>query len=81
MFVLLDAGRCKGCRICELACSFHHSGHKAFSPSISSTRVSRDNDTARITLSVDSTCDLCSGEEQALCVKYCAYGAREVAKK
>jgi hypothetical protein len=43
--------------------------------------VSKDNDTARITLSVDSTCDLCSGEEQALCVKYCAYGAREVARK
>jgi hypothetical protein len=48
---------------------------------MSSTRVSRDNDTARITLSVDSTCDLCSGEEEALCVKYCAYEAREVTKK
>ena len=81
MFILLDASRCKGCRACELACSFHHSGHKSFNPAISCTRVSRDNDTARITLSVDSTCDLCIGEERPLCVKYCAYGARSVVKK
>lgn len=81
MFILLDASRCKGCRACELACSFHHSGHKSFNPANSSTRVSRDNDTARITLSVDSTCDLCAGEERPLCVKYCAYGARSVMKK
>ena len=80
MSILLNVERCKGCKVCKLACSFHHSGHKAFSPSMSSTRVSRDNDTAKINLSIDSTCDLCYGEEQALCVKYCAYGAREVAK-
>jgi len=72
----LDAGRCKGCRICEMACSLHHTGHRMFSPSRSSTRVSRDNDTGRITIGIDSTCDLCEGEDQPLCVKYCAYGAR-----
>ncbi len=51
-----------------------------FSPSRSSTRVSRDNDTEVITLSMDSTCDLCEGEETPLCVKYCACGARKVSR-
>jgi Fe-S-cluster-containing hydrogenase component 2 len=78
LYILLDASKCKGCRACELACSFHHSGHKLFGPAMSSTRVSRNNDTAKITMSIDSTCDFCFGEEQALCVKYCAYGARSV---
>jgi Fe-S-cluster-containing hydrogenase component 2 len=45
---------------------------------MSSTHISRDNDTAVIFMSVDSTCDLCEGEETPLCVKYCAYGARGV---
>jgi ferredoxin len=47
-YILTDVSRCKGCRACELACSFHHSGRRSFSPSASSTRVSRDNDTAEI---------------------------------
>lgn len=80
-YILTDFSRCKGCRACELACSFHHSGRRSFSPSASSTRVSRDNDTAEITIAIDSSCDLCSGEEQPLCVKYCVYGARRVARR
>ena len=76
--ILLNPERCKGCRICEVACGFHHTGHKAFDPSRSSTHISRDNDTAVITMTIDSTCDNCSGEEKPLCVKYCAYGARGV---
>jgi len=77
--ILLDNERCQGCRVCEAACSFHHTGHKAFSPSHSSTHVSRDNDTAVITLTIDESCDLCQDEPTPLCVKYCAYGARRVA--
>lgn len=78
--ILLNPSRCQGCRICEAACGFHHSEHKAFDPSRSSTFISRDNDTAVITMNVDSTCDLCDGEEFALCVKYCAYGARGITR-
>ena len=80
-YILTDVSRCKGCRACELACSFHHSGRRSFNPSASSTRVSRDNDTAEITVTTDSTCDLCTDEEQALCVKYCVYRARRVASR
>ena len=72
----LIPARCKGCRVCELACSFHHSGHKYFSPGVSSTKALRDNDTGDITIELDDTCDLCRGEETALCIKYCVYGAR-----
>ena len=78
--ILLNPSKCQGCRICEAACGFHHSEHKEFNPSMSSTHISRDNDTAVISMSVDSTCDLCEGEETPLCVKYCAYGARGVTR-
>jgi hypothetical protein len=63
-----------------MACSFHHSGRTSFQPSISSTKIVRDNDTGRITIELDETCDLCQGEETALCVRYCVYGARELAR-
>lgn len=76
--ILLDPTKCQGCRICEAACGFHHTVRTAFDPSKTSTFISRDNDTAVVSMSVDSTCDLCKGEEMALCVKYCAYGARGI---
>ena len=69
---------CYGCRSCELACSFHHK--KLFSPELSSVKVLTSMRTGEITRAIDSTCDLCEGEEQPLCVKYCLYGAlKEVA--
>lgn len=73
MRILTNAEACYGCRICELACSFHH--ERAFSPEASSIRISRDNQNGEIGLSIDSTCDLCKGEAQPLCVEYCIYGA------
>jgi hypothetical protein len=30
-------------------------------------------------MDLDETCDLCRGEETALCVRYCVYGARRLA--
>lgn len=77
MKIIRDAKACYGCRMCELACSFHHEG--VFSPEMSSIRVSRNNRTAEIKWFIVSTCDSCTGETQPLCVMYCAYGAlREV---
>ncbi len=64
---------CYGCRTCELACSFHHA--RVFSPELSSIKISRNNRTAKIELSIDSSCDSCQGEAQPLCVEYCLYGA------
>ena len=73
MRVLADVGTCVGCRLCELACSFHHNG--VFSPEKSSIKVSRDNQNGEIELFIDSTCDSCEGEASPLCVEYCIYGA------
>ena len=71
--ILTDIEKCVGCRICELMCSFHHRG--AFSPDLSSIKVSRNYQDGEFALDIDSTCDLCQGEEGPFCVKYCVYGA------
>jgi len=71
--VSIDSNLCRGCRICELICSFHHA--RVFSPELSSIKISRNNITARIACSIEPTCDSCEGEVQLLCVKYCPYGS------
>lgn len=73
MKIVRDAEACCGCRTCELACSFHHK--RAFSPELSSIRVSNNYLTGEIQSSIDSTCDFCNGEAQPLCVECCLYGA------
>ena len=73
MKISIDAEACVGCRVCELACSFHHNG--AFSPDASSIKVTRDNQNGEIELSIDATCDLCVGEVGPQCVEYCVFGA------
>ena len=72
--------QCRGCLRCELACSYHQSGHKMFNPRLSSTRVTRNNDNKEISMVLDETCDLCENEEHPLCVKSCVFGARGLMK-
>lgn len=78
MKIIRDTEACYGCRTCELVCSFHHAG--VFSPELSSIKVLRNNRTARIGWSIDSTCDSCKGEKKPLCVEYCIYGALKEVK-
>ena len=78
MEILIDSNLCSGCRVCELACSFHHRG--AFAPDDSSVQIVNDYLQGETQISVDSTCDLCKGEEQAVCVKYCLEGALKVGR-
>jgi len=73
MKILIDRKACRGCRMCELACSFHHK--QAFSPTLSSIKVSSDGATGKVWLSIDSTCNHCQGEASPRCVTYCSYGA------
>jgi len=80
MKIWLDPKKCRGCLRCELACSYHKSGHKLFNPALSSTKVLRNNDNKKITMIIDETCDLCNNEDIPFCVKYCVFGARGVTK-
>ena len=73
--ILRDLEKCYGCRTCELACSFHH--QQVFAPALSSIKISRSNQTGKMGWHIDSTCDLCVGEDQPLCVTFCSYGALE----
>jgi len=70
---------CCGCRLCELACSFHH--RQAFSPDESSIRVFRDYEQGKATLTMDGTCDQCDEETGPLCVTYCLYQALMIEKE
>jgi Fe-S-cluster-containing dehydrogenase component len=71
-----DMRSCGGCRTCEIACSFHHSGE--FNPTISSIKIlDKVNEPGFIVLLVEKNdgksiaCDFCEGIEVPLCVQYC----------
>jgi len=73
-----NASLCYGCKICQLVCSFHHTG--SFWPERSSIQVFRNPQTGIVRWNVDKTCDQCGCEERPLCVRYCSYEAlRKVA--
>lgn len=63
--------QCRACCMCVLMCSFHF--EKVFSRELSSIEVLVDNTTGNVEWKVNSSCDLCKGEENYLCVKYCPY--------
>lgn len=71
--IMRDPDACYGCRTCQVICSFHHRGE--FSTEFSDIHVLKNHRTAAIKWSIDLTCDLCKGEEEPLCVKYCQYRA------
>ena len=73
MRIRRDLDKCYACRVCELMCSFHHTG--AFQPERSSIRVHRDYRDGRVFWRIDDTCDLCARESEPLCVRFCAYDA------
>ena len=68
-----NASLCYGCKICQLVCSFHHTG--SFWPERSSIQVFRNPQTGIVRWTVDKTCDQCGREEKPLCVKHCSYEA------
>jgi Fe-S-cluster-containing hydrogenase component 2 len=68
-----NAALCYGCKICQLVCSFHHTG--SFWPERSSIQVFRNPQTGIVRWSIDKTCDQCGCEEQPLCVRFCSYEA------
>ncbi len=73
----VDTERCTGCRTCEVACSYHHTG--SFQPSVASIRVERDEISGVITLAQLSTCDGCPEEKCPWCIVYCSRDVLDMA--
>ena len=76
MRILVYNERCTGCRACELACSFHFT--RAFSRKASALEIRRFEPEGRFEISIVSrsvggsrVCDLCEGETEPMCIKYC----------
>jgi len=65
--------RCYACKMCQIVCSFHHTG--SFWPEKSSISVYRKPQEGVINWKIDSSCDRCAEEAEPLCVKYCQYDA------
>ncbi|MDP1990706.1 MAG: hypothetical protein Q8K00_06735 [Syntrophales bacterium] len=71
-----DMPSCGGCRTCEIACSFHHTGD--FIPALSSLKVveKEEGPGYGVVLKEESdeegfACDGCEGLDLPLCVEYC----------
>jgi len=79
MKIIRNSNLCFACKTCQLACSFHHT--KTFWPERSNITVSRNPQDGTIKWHMNVACDKCINEKEPLCVKYCIYGALQVAKE
>ena len=78
--MIINADFCIDCKLCELACSFHHKN--IFNPEISSIKILdclRENIRIKIYEKkeqgdINIKCDHCCGLEEEMCVKYCPMG-------
>lgn len=71
-----DMPSCGGCRTCEMACSFHHTGK--FEPSVSSLVVIDKKDSKGFIIQIINkckngrfACDECEGFDIPTCVEWC----------
>ncbi len=74
--IVRNAAVCYGCKMCQLVCSFHHTG--TFWPERSSIRVSRNPQKGTVKWQIDTTCDLCRSEGKPVCVRNCSYEALRI---
>ncbi|MFX0202106.1 MAG: hypothetical protein ACFFCW_38840 [Candidatus Hodarchaeota archaeon] len=75
--ILLFPEKCTACMGCVLACSLHHA--KRFDRKIASIEVNNTKKEREIHILIQKekgaerqACDYCKGEDEILCVKYCA---------
>ena len=70
--IIVTPNMCRGCRSCQLACSF--SRHGVFNPAKSAIMMEREITTDHtVPLILPLICDLCGG--RPACVEACPYGA------
>ena len=74
--MLFEMPSCGGCKTCELACSFHHTGE--FSPKFSSLKIVENEHGPGYCVSLtfksfgeSVACDGCEDCEVPLCMDYC----------
>jgi Fe-S-cluster-containing hydrogenase component 2 len=70
--LVVRAENCRGCRSCQLACSF--AKHEVFNPGKSMIAMERDLRSGQAAPMIKPLgCDLCGGEPA--CARACKYGA------
>lgn len=70
--LVVDVTKCRGCRSCQLACSFRK--FQVFNPARSVIVLERDVETGHTAPMIcPIACDLCQGDPA--CVRACRYGA------
>lgn len=70
--LIISPIKCRGCRSCQLACSFIKT--EEFNPAKSMIRMERDVETGHTApMILPLGCDLCNGDPA--CLKACTYGA------
>jgi len=69
----VNASKCRGCRSCQLACSFVK--HGLFNPLKSYIIMERLVETEHTTPTISEGCDLCAGKP--FCAAVCPYGTIE----
>ena len=69
--LIVDADKCTGCNICELACSMAKYGE--YNPQKSHIRVMKNREMSVDIVALDVECDFCNK-----CVEWCLPGALEI---
>lgn len=64
-----EINQCSGCRMCEMICSFVHTGQ--FQPHKSFIKIYKIEDKGLDIPVIGKDCDLCEGEGYPQCVRYC----------
>ena len=68
----VNSEECRGCHLCQLACSFYKTG--VFKLSDSRVSIKRDiNRIERYNVNLLDTCDTCGW-----CARFCAFGALKI---
>jgi Fe-S-cluster-containing hydrogenase component 2 len=74
--MIFEMPSCGGCKTCEMACSYRHSGE--FKPEISSIQIlEKESELGYLVLIVEDdvherkACDNCNGQQIPLCVLFC----------
>lgn len=75
--MIFDMLTCGGCRTCEIACSYHHTG--TFKPAVSSIKIleKKRGPGYSVLLIEDyngqsNPCNGCKGEREPLCMEVCS---------